>query len=63
MRFVIATLILAFTLPGNADATSSKSACKSRTSQMYKFCVKNARTKAMKKSCKVDYKRNKGQCK
>jgi len=63
MRFAIATLIFGVTLSGSADATSPKSACKSRTSSMYNYCMKNARTKQMKKACKADYKRNKGQCK
>lgn len=63
MRFVIAGLILAITLPGFAEASGSKATCKARTSSMYKFCKINARTKQAKKACKTDYKHAKGQCK
>jgi hypothetical protein len=63
MRLSIATLILAITLPGLAQASGSKTTCKARTSSMYKFCKLNARTKQAKAACKADYKHAKGQCK
>jgi hypothetical protein len=63
MRFAIAGLILAITLPGLAEASGSKATCKTRISSMYKFCKLNARTKQAKASCKADYKHAKGQCK
>jgi hypothetical protein len=63
MRFVIAAMIIAITLPGLADAAGSKAACKSRNSGMYKFCMINARTKQAKKACKTDYKHNQSLCK
>ena len=63
MRIAIAAVIVAITLPGLAVASSSKSACKTRNSQMYKFCKTNARTKQAKSSCKATYKQNKRTCK
>jgi hypothetical protein len=63
MRFVIATVIAALTLPGFAQAADPKGACKTRNSQMYRFCMLNARSKQAKKACKADLKHNKGMCK
>ena len=63
MRFGIAAVIFAIALPGLAEAAGSKSACKTRSSSMYKFCMTNAHSKQAKKACKTDYKHLKGQCK
>jgi hypothetical protein len=63
MRLVIAAVIFIIMLPGIAKAGSAKSACKTRGSQMYKFCMKNARTSQAKKACKADHKRNNAMCK
>lgn len=63
MRFVVTALIVAVALPGLAEASASKSACKTRNSGMYRFCMINARSKDAKKACKKDYKHNKGMCK
>jgi hypothetical protein len=63
MRFVILAVIAAITLPTLAEAAGSKSGCKTRNSQMYKFCMINARDNKSKKLCKADYKHNKRMCK
>jgi hypothetical protein len=63
MRLVIAAVIFVILLPGIAKASTAKSACKTRGSQMYKFCMNNARSSEAKKACKVDHKRNKSMCK
>ena len=63
MRFVIAAVVFTLTVPGLAPAAGSKSACKTRNSQMYRFCMLNARSKQAKKACKTDLKHNKGMCK
>lgn len=69
MRFVMIAVIAVVTLPVFAGTNppighpGSKSACKARNSGTYNFCMKNARTSAMKKACKQDYKHNKAMCK
>jgi len=60
MRFSIAALILAVSMP--AFAASRKAQCKNRCDSSYQFCVNRATTKQAKKSCKVDRKNCKGQC-
>jgi hypothetical protein len=60
MRFAIAVLILAVSMP--AFAASKKAQCKNRCDSSYQFCVNRATTKQAKKSCKVDRKNCKGQC-
>lgn len=61
MRFLIASLILAVGTP--AFAGKNVGACKSRCDSNYQFCVSRAVTKNAKKSCKVDRKACKSQCK
>jgi hypothetical protein len=61
MRVVIFAVILGLMLP-MADASGPKGACKDRCSSMYEFCLKNARTKQMRATCKADRKTCKGQC-
>ncbi len=61
MRFAIAGLITALTLPA-VQAASPKGQCKIRCSSMYRFCLKNASTKQARKSCKATRKGCKGQC-
>jgi hypothetical protein len=60
MRFAIAALILAVSMP--AFAASRKAQCKNRCDSSYQFCVNRATTKQAKKSCKVDRKNCKGSC-
>jgi hypothetical protein len=60
MRFTIAALILAVSMP--AFAADKKGQCKNRCDSSYQFCVNRATTKQAKKSCKVDRKNCKGQC-
>jgi hypothetical protein len=52
MRFLIASLLLAATLPliGAAD---QKGQCRSTCSQQYDFCMKSARTKQMRSNCSL----------
>lgn len=68
MRFAMIAVIAALTLPVLAGAhppapKGSKSGCKVRNSGTYNLCMKTARTGAMKKACKKDYKHNKSMCK
>ncbi len=62
MRFIVATLILSLGMP-IADAAGSKGACRNRCASMYQFCLNRSTTKAARKSCRVDFKNCKGQCK
>jgi len=61
MRFAIAAIIFAVSMP--AFAADKKAQCKNRCESSYQYCVNRATTKQAKKSCKVDRKNCKGQCK
>ncbi len=61
MRFMIAGLILALTLPA-AEATSPRAQCQDRCGGQYRFCLNRSHTKQARKSCKVDRKGCKSQC-
>jgi len=62
MRFAIATLSLALTIPAVEAAQSPKSQCKTRCGSMYRFCLTNATTKQARKACKATRSRCAGQC-
>jgi hypothetical protein len=62
MRFLIAGMVVGLLIPA-AEAANSKGQCKNRCDSNYQFCMNHAITKANKKSCKVDKKNCKGQCK
>ena len=61
MRFLIASLILTIGSPAYAGGRNTD-ACKNRCDSNYQFCTSRAVTKAAKKSCKVDRKACKSQC-
>jgi hypothetical protein len=52
MRFLIAGLLLAATLP-LVGAADQKSQCKTTCSTQYDFCMKNSRTPQMRKNCAI----------
>ena len=60
MRFSIAALILAVSMP--AFAANKKGQCKNRCDTNYQFCLNRSTTKQAKKSCKTDRKNCKGTC-
>lgn len=63
MRFLIASLILAVTLPAaEAGAPDPKGQCKDRCDSMYQFCLNRTHTKQARKSCKADRKLCKHSC-
>jgi hypothetical protein len=62
MRFLIAGLILAVTLPAAEAATDRKGQCKDRCDSQYQFCLNRTRTKQARKSCKADRKVCKRYC-
>jgi len=62
MRFAIALVILAMTLPAVEAANSPKGVCKDRCGNQYRFCLKNASTKQARKSCRTTRGHCKGQC-
>jgi hypothetical protein len=57
MRFVIAGLILAMSLPA-----AHASACKSACSSQYHFCLQRSTTKLARQGCKATRKLCKNQC-
>jgi len=61
MRFAIAALIVAVSVP--AFAVDKKGQCRNRCDSNYQYCSNRATTKQAKKSCKVERKNCKGQCK
>jgi hypothetical protein len=61
MRFLIAGLLLAASLP-LVGAPDQKSQCKSRCSTQYDFCMKTSRTKQMRKNCAIAQKNCKKGC-
>jgi len=62
MRFAIAVLSLALTIPAADAAQSLKSQCKARCGSMYRFCLTSATTKQARKACKATRSRCAGQC-
>lgn len=52
MRFLIAGLLLAASLP-LVGAPDQKSRCKSTCSTQYDFCMKSSRTAQMRKNCSI----------
>lgn len=63
MRFAIAGLILALTLPvAQAKGRVDKGQCKDRCGSNYQFCLSRARTKQARASCKADRKTCKSSC-
>jgi hypothetical protein len=52
MRFLIAGLLLAASLP-LAGAADQKGRCKTTCSAQYDFCMKSARTSQMRKNCSI----------
>jgi hypothetical protein len=61
MRFLIAGLLLAASLP-LVGAPDQKSRCKTTCSMQYDFCMKSSRTKQMSKNCAVARKSCKKGC-
>ena len=62
MRFLIAGLIVALTLPATAAAKTSRGQCKDRCSGQYQFCLNRAHTKQARKLCKADRSGCKSRC-
>jgi hypothetical protein len=62
MRFAIAVLIVALTMPAAEAAQSPNSQCKTRCGSMYRFCLTSASTKQARKACKATRSRCAGQC-
>ena len=52
MRFLIAGLLLAASLP-LAGAPDQKGRCKGTCSMQYDFCMKSSRTPQMRKNCSI----------
>ena len=52
MRFLIAGLLLAASLP-LVGAADQKGQCKTTCSNQYDFCMKSSRTSQMRKNCAV----------
>jgi hypothetical protein len=52
MRFLIAGLLLAASLP-LVGAPDQKGRCKSTCSTQYDFCMKSSRTTQMRKNCSI----------
>jgi hypothetical protein len=61
MRFLVASLILSIGTPAFAGRKNTD-ACRSRCDTNYQFCMSRAVTKNAKKTCKVDRKACKSQC-
>ena len=62
MRFVIAGLILALTVPAAIADGYSPGQCKSRCNNEYRFCKTRSTTKQGRKGCKASRKICKNQC-
>ena len=61
MRFLIAGLVLAASLP-LAGAPDQKGQCRSTCSTQYDFCMKSSRTAQMRKNCSISRKNCKKGC-
>jgi hypothetical protein len=61
MRFAIAGLLLAMTLPA-ANARNYKKECKDHCVSQYKFCLNRSTTKGARKACKAERKVCKSHC-
>jgi hypothetical protein len=62
MRLSIVVLMLAAVLPAAEAAKPPKGQCISRCGNLYQACMKNARAKSARKSCKATRKGCKGGC-
>jgi hypothetical protein len=61
MRFLIAGLLLAASLP-LVGAPDQKGQCKNTCSAQYDFCMKSSRTPQMRKNCSIARKNCKKGC-